>query len=300
MSKLDSKRNSIGLKIFANAVFIFLCLCCVVPMLLVLSISLTPDKDIGLYGYQLIPKAITFEAYAYILKYFTNIYRSYGVTIFVTVVGTVAGVAITSMVAYPLSRKDLKYRNAISMFLFFTMLFNGGLVASYILITRYLHLKNNILVLILPMLVSPWNVMLMRNFFSSSVPFSIIEAAKIDGASEFGAFLRIVVPISKPTFATIALFLALGYWNDWWLALMYIDEPSLYPLQYTLQSILLNIQVMLNNANLSNQMQDAMKEIPTENSRMALCMLATIPILFAYPFFQKYIVSGLTVGSVKG
>lgn len=300
MNKLNSKRNGVGLKIFANIVFIFLCLCCIIPMLLVLAISLTPNKDIGRYGYQLIPNKITLEAYVYILKYFTNIYRSYAITIFVTLVGTILGVALTSLVAYPISRKDLKYRNAISMFLFFTMLFNGGLVASYILITRYLHLKNTIWVLILPMLVSPWNVMLMRNFFSSGVPFSIIEAAKIDGSSEFGAFLKIVVPISKPTFATIALFLSLGFWNDWWLALMYIDESSLYPLQYTLQSILLNIQVMLSNANLSNQLQETMKDIPTENSRMALCMLAVIPILFAYPFFQKYIVSGLTIGAVKG
>jgi len=287
-------------KLFANIVFILLCLCCVVPMLLVFAISLTPDKNIGLYGYQLFPKEITLNAYKYILTYYTAIYRSYGVTIFVTVVGTVLGLLITALLAYPLSRKDVKYRNAISMFLFFTMLFSGGLVASYILITRYLHLKNTIWVLILPMLVSPWNVMLMRNFFKTGVPFEIIEAAKIDGSTEFGAFFKIVVPISKPTFATIGLFLALGYWNDWWLALMYIDEQSLAPLQYTLQSILLNIQVMLTNIQLAKQMQAAMKEIPMENARMALCILSTIPILFAYPFFQKYIVSGLTVGAIKG
>lgn len=300
MAKLESKRNGIGLKISANIVFIFLCLCCVIPMLLVLAISITPDKDIGLNGYRLIPEKITFEAYAYILKHYTGIYKSYGITIFVTVVGTILGTVITSLLAYPLSRKDVKYRNVISMILFFTMLFNGGLVSSYILMTRYLHLKNTIWVLILPMLVSPWNVMLMRNFFASGVPFSIIEAAKIDGATEMGAFVKIVAPISKPTFATIALFLALGYWNDWWLALMYIDEPSLYPLQYTLQSILLNIQVMLSNVNLSTQMQDTIKDMPMENARMALCMMAVVPILFAYPFFQKYIVSGLTVGAVKG
>lgn len=300
MVKLKSARNGKWLKITANIVLILFSLCCVMPMLLVLAISLTPNKEIGLYGYQLLPKHITLEAYVYILKYYTQIYKSYGVTIFVTVTGTLLGLAMTSMLAYPLSRKDVKYRNGISLFLFFTMLFNGGLVASYILITRYLQLKNTIWVLILPMLVSPWNVMLMRNFFSTGVPFSIIEAAKIDGSSEFGAFLKIVIPISKPTFATIGLFLALGYWNDWWLALMYIDEQSLYPLQYTLQSILLNIQVMLNNVNLSNQMQDALSEVPMESSRMALCMMAVIPILFAYPFFQKYIVSGLTVGAVKG
>lgn len=300
MAKLENKRNGIGLKISANIVFIFLCLCCVVPMLLVLAISLTPDKDIGLNGYRLIPERVTIEAYTYLLKHYTSIYKSYAITIFVTAAGTVLGTVITSMLSYPLSRKDVKYRNAISLMLFFTMLFNGGLVSSYILMTRYLHLKNTIWVLILPLLVSPWNVMLMRNFFSSGVPFSIIEAAKIDGATELGAFIKIVAPISKPTFATIALFLALGYWNDWWLALMYIDEPSLYPLQYTLQSILLNIQVMLSNANLSNQMQDALKDVPMENSRMALCMMAVIPILFAYPFFQKYIVSGLTIGAVKG
>lgn len=277
---------------------ILFCTCCIIPLLLVFSISLTPETLIAENGYQLFPKAYTLQAYRYIFTTTFSLYSSYAVTIFVSVVGTIMSLTLTALVAYPLSRADLKYKNAIAMYLFFTMLFNGGLVPTYILITKYLHLKNTIWVLILPMLVGAWNVMLMRNFFSSCVPYSIIEAAKIDGAGEFSTFWRIVVPISKPAFATVGLFVILAYWNDWWLALLYIDERSLMPLQYTLQSILLNIQILLNNINV--QTQNRVMEIPSESARMALCILAIGPIILAYPFFQKYIVKGMTIGAVKG
>lgn len=295
-AKIKNRKGNVIFKILVNIIFILASLCCVAPLILVFAVSITPDKLIGINGYQFIPKQISFEAYKYILLHFPSIWRSFGVSLFVTCFGTALGLIVTSMLAYPLSRHDVKYRNGISMIIFFTMLFNGGLVPSYILITQYLHLQNTIWVMILPLLVSPWNVMLMRNFFRTGVPFSIIEAAKVDGVSEFGTFVRIVVPISVPTFATIGLFLSLGYWNDWWQALMYIDERSLFPIQYTLQSILLNIQVLSSNI----QFRDNVQDIPMESSRMALCALAVLPILFAYPFFQKYIISGMTIGAVKG
>lgn len=295
-----TKTKVSGLKITAHLIFILFCAACILPLLLVVAISLTPDNVLTTDGYQLLPREITLDAYKYILTRYTRVYQSFGISVFVTVFGTFAGLILTSMLAYPLSRRDVKYRNVISIFIFLTMIFSGGLVATYILFTRYLGLKDTIWVLILPLLVSPWNVMLMRNFFVSGVPIEIIEAAKIDGSSEIGAFIRIVVPISKPTFATIGLFLALGYWNDWWLALMYINDPNLAPLQYTLQSILLDIQAMLSDMMMQNHMQDILKDMPVENARMALCVIAVVPIACAYPFFQKYIVSGLTVGAVKG
>ena len=177
------------------------------------------------------------------------------------------------------------------------MLFNGGLVSNYIMYTRYLHIDNTIFVLILPYLVSAWNVMLMKNFFVTDIPASLVESARIDGASEIRTFFSIVVPISKPIFATIGLLVSLQYWNDWWLALMYIEDRALSPLQYTLQSMLINMRMMLEDALL---FRDNIKDIPTESARMAMCILSIGPIILAYPFLQKYIVKGLTVGAVKG
>lgn len=272
-------------------------LICVIPFILVLSISLTPDRLIGIYGYQLIPHNATIEAYRYILGSATSLSRSYLVTIFVTVAGTLGSLLIVSMLAYPLSRQEVKYRNKVSMFVFITMLFSGGLVPTFILYTRYLKIDNTILVLILPYLVSAWNVMLMKNFFLSDVPASLVESARIDGSSEVRTFFSIVVPISKPIFATVGLFVALQYWNDWWLALMYIEDKALSPLQYTLQTMLLNMQIMQSDTQL---FKDNLKDIPTESARMAMCIFSIGPIILAYPFLQKYIVKGLTVGAVKG
>lgn len=285
-----------AVNVIINIVLIVLCVCCIVPLLLVVSISLTPERLIAENGYQLIPEHFTLEAYRFIISGTYSLWNSYAVTIFVTVAGTFASLVVTSMLAYALSRRDVKYRNGVSFYLFFTMLFNGGVVANYILITQYLHLKDNILVLILPMLVNAWNVMLMRNFFKE-VPFGVIESAKIDGAGELRTFISIVAPMSKPTFATVGMFIALAYWNDWWLALMYITDRKLMPLQYTLQSILLNIQVLLSDIQLQKSIGG---EIPSEAARMALCVLAVGPIVLVYPFVQKYIVKGMTVGAVKG
>lgn len=275
-----------------------LSLSCIAPLLLVFSVSMTPEAEIAKNGYHFIPEKFSTEAYTFIFRNSRSLLNSYVVTITVTAIGTLLGLAITSMAAYAMSRKDVKYRNVIAMYMFICMLFNGGLVASYLLVTRYLHLKNTLWALILPAMVSPWYILLMRNFFSTGVPTEIIESAKVDGIGEFGAFVRIVVPISKPTFATIGLFLILGYWNDWWLSLLYIDVRNLYSLQYTLQSILLNIQAIMSNVDA--QRTGAAANLPSESARMALCMLSIGPIILAYPLLQKYLVKGMTVGAVKG
>jgi ABC-type sugar transport system, permease component len=268
---------------------------CVFPMLLVLSASFTDERALATYGYLLMPKKLSLFAYRYILSASNGIFQAYKVTIFVTVVGTLLSLLITALFAYPLSRKELKYRVQISFFAFFTMLFNGGLVPWYILISRYLHLKDNIFVLIIPYLVQAWNVLIMRNFFKT-IPDSIIDSAKIDGSGEFRTFFRIIVPLSLPSFATIGLFNTLMYWNDWWLAILYIDKRSLFPLQYMLQSVLTNIEILMS----SFLTRDKVLNVPGETARMALCILAIGPIILAYPFFQRYFIKGLTVGSVKG
>lgn len=298
MSNLKGKTGKNLCKALLYTFFVLICICCIAPILLVLSISFTPEKLIVENGYKFFPQAFSTEAYEYLFANAASIFNAYKVTIFVTVVGTVLGLTITAMIAYPLSREDLKYRNIIAVFLFITMLFNGGLVPSYILVTKYLHLKDTIWILIFPLMVSAWNILIMRNFFKTGVPVTVIESAKLDGAGEFYTFVKIVAPISKPAFATVGLFISIAYWNDWWNALLYIEDRSLMPLQYTLQSILMNIQVLLSNTN--NQVQTKVVEIPTEGVRMALCVLAIGPIVLAYPFFQKYIVKGMTVGAVKG
>lgn len=289
------KNESMLFKIFVNTIFILFCLGCILPLILVFGISISDELAIAANGYHIIPKKISFEAYRYIFSGSNSLLSAYKVTIFVTVAGTMLSLLLTSMFAYPLSRKDLKYRNSIALYVFFPMLFNGGLVPFYILVSRYLHLKDSIFVLIIPYLVGSWYVLLMRNYFKT-VPDSVIESAKIDGAGEFRIFFRIVLPLSLPALATIGLFTTLAYWNDWWLALLFIEKRSLMPLQYTLQSILLNIEVLINNV----KTRDSAIKIPAETARMAMVILAIGPVIFAYPFYQKYFIKGLTVGSIKG
>jgi putative aldouronate transport system permease protein len=295
MSLIKIKSQDRGFNNVINLIIAVVSLLSVLPMILILMVSFTDERTVALNGYQLFPKKLTTYAYHFVFTSSTSILDAYKVSIFVTVVGTILSLILTSMFAYPLSRKELKYRNPLSLFVFFTMLFNGGLVPWYILISRYLHLQENIMVLIIPYLVSAWNVMLMRNFFKS-LPDSIIEAARIDGCSEFITFVKIVFPLSLPSFATIGLFNALMYWNDWWLAILFISNNKLFPLQYMLQTVMNNIQILSSNVFNKNQVTN----LPGETARMALCILATGPIILAYPFCQRYFIQGLTVGAVKG
>lgn len=267
---------------------------CVIPLVLVLSISLSDEAALATTGYSVLPTQFTGFAYEYVWKASYSIINAYGVTILVTVSGTALSVFVTALLAYPLSRSDVKFRNPILFYVFFTMLFNGGLVPWYILITQYLHLKDTLLVLIVPYLVSAWNVLLMRNFFRT-IPESVIESARIDGAGEWKIFFRIVAPLSLPSFATIALFNAVLYWNDWWLGLLFISDQNLVPLQLLLQSVLSNIAILSQFAVTHN----IKVELPGESARMALCVLAIGPIVAAYPFFQRFFIKGLSLGAVK-
>ncbi|MBZ9685965.1 carbohydrate ABC transporter permease [Clostridium estertheticum] len=277
-----------------HLIFILVSIFCILPLLLVVSISLTNEGSVYREGYHLIPKIFSFKAYEFIFSAGSPVLTAYLVTITVTVVGTLLHLYITSMLAYGLSRKEVKYSKVISFFVFFCLLFSGGLVPWYILLTRYLHMKNSIVVLIFPYLVSVINVLIMKNFFKG-VPESIIEAARIDGSGEYSTFLKIVIPISKPVFATIGLFIAVFYWNDWMTCSLFIDNTKLYSLQFLLQSIMNNIAYLQGNPLTEKIAQN----LPDETARMATCVIAMGPIILAYSFLQKYFEKGLTLGAVK-
>lgn len=302
---LNLKKNmneiSNGANIALNLVFILYALLCIVPFLLILSVSLSDESSVRINGYKLIPDAISFTGYEYIVRGAEALMRSYGITIFATVSGTLLSVLIIALFAYPLSRKDFKYRKQISFFVFLTMIFNGGLVPWYMVYTQIFHLKNNILIYIIPYLMNAWYVIIMRTFFSTAIPDSIIEAAKIDGAGESRIFFGIVLRLSLPGLATIALFSSITYWNDWWIPLVFITKEKLFNLQYSMYSALLNAQYLIENASrISNSGGSTNNAIPLETARMAMCITAIGPIALAYPFFQRYFIKGLAVGAVKG
>ena len=287
------------LNIFLHIVFIILAACCLFPILLTLSISFSSTSSIIENGYLLIPKEFSTEAYRYIFADSAKIVRAYGVTIFNAVVGSAASVLVISHMAYPLSRSDFKLKKPITYFILFTMLFNGGQVESYMVITTMYHIQNTIWVMILPCMMNVWYVTIMRTFFKTGIPTAIIESGKLDGAGELRILWQLVFPIAVPGIATIALFQVLMYWNEWNLPLLYIVDKKLYNLQFLLQQMMQNIQTINESPEYAQQASSQIASIPSESARMALCFVAMGPILVTYPFFQKYFIQGLTVGSVK-
>ncbi len=277
--------------------FTILCALIIFPFLLLVSVSLS-DAETVATGYKLIPNPIDFSAYQYVFKNPTSILRAYGVTFVFSVAAMVLGVLFMSMVAYPLSRTKLKGRGVLNFYLYFTMLFGGGLVPTYLLISKVLHLNDTIWVYILPGLISPWYVFMIRTFFRG-IPEEIIESATIDGASEYTIFIKMILPLSKPVLATVALFTFLGKWNDWNTALIYIENQKLYSLQYLLQKIMTDLDMLKQLQQMGAGMANNM-DVPSESMRMAMAVIAAGPALVVFPFFQKYFVKGLTVGSVKG
>lgn len=274
-----------------------ICLLIIIPLVYVLSISLSHDSDIVTYGYRLIPKRLTLDAYRFVFASAKTIFRAYGVTILVTVLGTFMSLFLTTTLAYVASRKDFPYRKPLGAFMVFTLLFNGGMVASYIVNTQVLHLGNTIWALTLPYGVNVWYAFLMKGFMSN-LPFELVESSKIDGAGEFRIFFRIILPMSTASLATIGLFYAFAFWNDWWLAMLYITDLKLMPLQQLLQRIMSNIEFFTTKLPAGISVGDGF--IPVESMRMALAVIAIGPMLLIFPFFQKYFVKGITLGSVKG
>lgn len=287
--------------IMFNLIFIIISLACVVPVLVVLSISLSSEESIRQTGYHMIPTALSGEAYRYIAQQGTMILRALGVSVFVTVLGTVLGILLTTSMGYVLSQKNYKLNGLLTWIVFIPMVFNGGLVSSYYINSNLLGLKDTIWALILPLAVSSFNVIICKTFFKSTIPDGLIESAEIDGASQLRIFFSIILPISLPVIATIGLFLCFGYWNDWFQSMLYIENQDLYSLQALLNNLMSNADALARNAS-SMGVSYAMlvATMPKEAARMAVAILIVLPVAFAYPFFQKYFISGLTVGAVKG
>lgn len=284
----------------ATVILTILVIIVMMPILLIVIASFTSETALIQNGYSYLPKAWSLDSYYYMVKQGIVIARAYGVSFFVTIVGTAASVLLTAMLAYPMSRKSFKYRNVLAFFVFFTMLFNGGIVPSYIMWTRFLQIKNTIWALILPnYLVTAFNVILVKNYYANNVPDSLVEAAQIDGASEFTIFRRIMLPLAVPSVATISLFTGINYWNDWINGLYFISSEKLYSIQLLLMKIMNNIQALRTNSNASLLGTGAVS-LPGTSIRMAMAVIGILPIVIIYPFVQKYLVKGVVVGAVKG
>lgn len=282
-----------------HLVFIIISLLMIMPFALVVMVSLTSEDSIVKNGYQFWPQIFSLDAYRYVLQTPDIILRAYGITALITISGTLCGLLITAMTAYVVSRRDYRYNRITTFYVFFTMLFSGGLVPAYILMTQYLHLKDSLLALILPVMLSPFNIMVMKGFMSK-IPLEIIESAKIDGAKELRIFFTIILPLSKPALATMGLLISFAYWNEWFNAMLYIDSPKLVPLQLLLVRILNSMEFLTSNSDFSSQMGINLADFPNNSARMAIAVLAGGPMLIIFPFFQRFFVRGLTVGSLKG
>jgi putative aldouronate transport system permease protein len=271
-------------------------LACLFPFVLMISSSLMNEQEIIREGYKLIPSELSTKAYDMLINNSAALSKAYGVTIFITVVGTSLGLFMMSMAGFVLNRKDFKYRNFFSFMIYFTTLFGGGLIPSYILMVKYLHLKDSLFAMILPGVVGAWSIFLMRNFMKA-IPDSLYESATIDGAGDFRIYWQIFMPLAIPSLATVGLFAALGFWNEWYNGMLYIQTPDKFPLQYFLQRMInqTNIQALINQGVVIDT-----AELPTQSIKMATAVLATGPIILLYPFAQRYFVSGLTIGAVKG
>lgn len=294
-SKIKKSRGEIIFDIIVYAFAALFCVYCLYPFAIILGSSFETESNFVTYGFPIIPKDFTLKAYQMVLGD-SQIFKAYGVTIFTTAVGTLFSMFLTITMAYPLSLKKVKFRNVITFFVYFTMLFGGGLVPSYLLISKTLNMKNNIFVLVIPVAFGAWNMFLMRNFFNG-IPGELAESAYMDGANDFQILAKIILPVSIPGIATISLFYALGYWNQWFNAMLYIEDSNLFPLQYLLMRMLRNVEAMREMARTTGV---SVGEIPTNSLRMATTVVAIGPIVLLYPYVQRFFTSGLTVGAIKG
>ena len=299
-SGLGSKvKLSLSSKIFYILAYVcvgLMALICIIPFIVLISGSFTSENFIRTQGYSLFINEFSTKAYELIFRNPITVFRAYGISILITGVGTVLGTLLITMTAYVICRKDFKYRNHFSFFFYFTTLFNGGMVSTYIFYIQYLRLKDSLWALILPGLFNVFYLLIMRSFVNT-IPPSLIEASKIDGAGEYRIFFQVVFPLLKPGLATVGLFMALGYWNDWYNAMLYINSNVKFPLQYMLYNLLQQTQAL---ARIASQSGISVADLPSNSLKMAMAIVATGPILLVYPFVQKYFVKGITVGSVKG
>ena len=291
--------NGKGFQRAAHVVMILLCVFCLFPFVLLISSSITDEMTLIREGYSVIPKVVSFDAYKYLFVSSKAIARGYKITVFVTVIGTLVNLTFTTLLAYPLSRKDLPHRSFFSFFVFFTMLFNGG-VPSYMMWTQFFHIKNTYAALIVPnLMMGAFYVIMMRTNFSSNIPDAVIEAARIDGAGEWRILSQIVLPMSLPIIATLTLLVGLHYWNDWVNGLYYISKDKYYSIQVLLNRMLQDVQYLMSSSGAAG-MDSMDSAIPATGIKMAVAVVGALPVLAVYPFFQKYFVKGITIGAVKG
>lgn len=301
-AKSDLRMNRIkpGTNAVFNLVFVLLAAAAILPVVFVFMISISSEESIRQVGYSFFPVEFSSKAYLFLWNERSTIFNALLISVLVTCLGMALGILLTTSMGYSLSRPEFKLKQFYTWVIFIPMLFSGGLVASYVVNANILGLRNSLWVLILPLAVSSYNIVICKTFFKSTIPDGIIESAKIDGATQLRTFVNIVVPISKPLFATIALFLCFGYWNDWFLSSLYISNSKLVSLQALLNNIMRSLEYMANNPTAGVSLQQYKAQMPSESVRMAIAIVIVIPIACAYPFFQKYFISGLTIGAVKG
>jgi putative aldouronate transport system permease protein len=297
-------RVSLPTNILLHAIFAIFSITCLAPLALLIFVSVTPEQVLLQDGYQFFPREYTLEAYRFLFERPAIVLNAYGITFIVVILGTTLSLLITVLFAYPISRMDFPFRKFFSMFIVITLLFNGGLTSSYLINIRVLNLRDSIWALILPGVGNAFYIIIARTFFRFSIPASVLESARIDGAGEFKVLFGIVLPLSFPMLATIGLFSTFGFWNDWFRALLYINEKTLYPLQFVMSQALRNLQELQRNmaagSMTSEEAMELLAKMPSETLRMAMAVVSIGPIVLAYPFFQRYFISGLTVGAVKG
>lgn len=301
LGKVKKGNDVIILNIIAYSFCTFIALICLIPFLMILSGSFSSEKAILQNGFSLLPQDFSLEAYKTVFEQPMVVIRAYATTICLTIAGTGLGLALQTMTAYVLARKEFEWRNAFSFFFYFTTLFSGGLVPYYLLIRQTLHLTDSYFALLLPLLFSVYNLLIMKSYIMA-IPESLIDAAKIDGCGEFRTLVQVVLPLIKPALATVGLFIALAYWNDWYNAMLYINSEEKWPLQYFLYKRINDIEgykKLIANGTVSGAVVSSMS-LPTQTLKMALTIVVTGPIVLAYPLVQKYFVQGITIGAVKG
>lgn len=295
------KRKISVFEVISIIVLLLMAAICIIPFALMISASFTDNATVAVSGYSFIPRKFSLEAYQYLWKEGLKILRSIGISFMVTGIGTLSSIVITLLLAYPLSRKDYPLEKITTILVFFTMLFNGGMVPTYLVYTKLFHINNTYWAMIIPnLLVNGFYVMLTRTYIRNSIPVEILEAARIDGMGEFKILFKMIFPLSTPIIATVGLLVGVSYWNDWYNALLYIREEEMYSLQVLLSKILQNAQFLATNVSMGGYITGTSSTVPSTTVRMAIAVVGTVPILIIYPFFQKYFEKGLLVGAVKG
>lgn len=296
-TKIKFGRSTVALRVFSYVFILLFTILCILPFILIISASFSTEGIISKDGFGLLPKGPTLAAYSWVFRYPKMILGSYAVTITMTACGTIIGLFLIAMAGYALQRKDFVYRNLLSFFIYFTTLFSAGMAPTFIWVAKYMHLKGSYMAVFLQLLMSPWLIILMKNF-AKSVPFEITESGKIDGAGDFKIFISLIFPMLKPALATVGLFLALGYWNEWYQSSLYLGSSVTYkPLQYYLYNIINTANALKGSVAGANV---TYTDLPSNTLKMATAVVATGPIVFLYPFVQKYFITGITVGAVKG